>query len=200
MKLILQMSLIYAIFSSFCSLTPLIKCWICAIDHWSSELKTHEKTFLILTFYRFDAQLVCFALMFSARIWFLQKVVFPAIYLLFSARSNISFNVFTARLPVQQLAARFGYFVTTQDCLEGSRLSEATILFSSYFPEKDKWHLLTGRAVKTRSWTNQSTSYKYLSLFETENELILFGSQDRICKLKKCYLFLKIYYYPFARD
>ena len=51
-------------------------CWMMIQNRMSPGwLTTHEKTLLIITF---DAQLVCFALMFSTRISFLQNVVFPA--------------------------------------------------------------------------------------------------------------------------
>ena len=58
------------------------------------------------------------------------------------AHFDISFNVFAARLPVR---ARFGYFVTKQNCLLGSYVSEAKILFcASLFLQQTWRHLLTG--------------------------------------------------------
>ena len=65
---------------------------------------------------------------------FIDKVVFV---------SPSSISVFAARLPV---CARFGYFLTKQNCLDGSFVAVAKILFcASYFLQVDLLpHLLTG--------------------------------------------------------
>ena len=132
-------------------------CWMIQNRMSPGWLKTHEKTLLIITF---DAQLVCFALMFSARIWFLQNVVFPArqhLDLLFAARFNISFNVFAARLPVQPADCTLWLFCDKTElfrrglCVRGQNIV-FYLIFSAAGQVTSVNRELT---VKTRSWTNQ---------------------------------------------
>ena len=73
-------------------------------------------------------------------------------YLLFASHSNISFNVFAARLPVP---ARFGYFVTKQNCLQREFCVGGQNIVLCFIFSRGGQVTSVNRAVKTRSWTNQ---------------------------------------------